>query len=348
MLQAQSRECADRPGSLGEVGFHHLGFSHRFAMCENADGLIVRRWVPTGMPHINQNLGSCAFFLYRCDGNGNLLGPEGTGFIVSRQDPGYRERHFYAVTNWHVALCGASVIRINTLDGKTRVLEFGPEEWQFNAQGDDLAAVDITDHLNVESDDVTVILEELFATPTFASNTKLGFGDEVFMIGLFANHDGGERNLPLARFGNISAMPSDNVPIRQPNNNYRPSYVLDMRSRGGFSGSPVFVYRTPNADLTEQGTPNALGAIKKYQESVYSMHSFHNLFLRLLGVHCAQFPEEVKFETAEKIGDPIREGDTLRIASSMTVVVPAWRISELLDRPYFAEQRATRDRARRP
>jgi hypothetical protein len=62
--------------------------------------------------------------------------------------------------------------------------------------------------------------------------------------------------------------------------------------------------------------------------------------LGLLGIHCCQFWEnvevrkvEVRKETVapERKGDPILEGDRLKIPSSMTIVMPAWRIVELLD-----------------
>src|ERR1700730_10815269 len=64
-----------------------------------------------------------------------------------------------------------------------------------------------------------------------------------------------------ARFGNISLLASDDAPIEQPNQQRRPSHIFDMRSRPGFSGSPVFVYRTPSGDLryaTERGRYKSL------------------------------------------------------------------------------------------
>ena len=52
--------------------------------------------------------------------------------------------YFYGVTNWHVAVRdGCSVIRLNSHDGTTDVLELGPEDWVFDANGDDLAIAPI-------------------------------------------------------------------------------------------------------------------------------------------------------------------------------------------------------------
>src|SRR5205823_82762 len=70
-------------------------------------------------------------------------------------------------------------------------------------------------------------------------------------IGLFVDHDGVTTNVPSARFGNISMLPNKNATIEQPTNYRGESYVVDMHSRTGFSGSPVFVYRTFGSDLTQ-------------------------------------------------------------------------------------------------
>jgi hypothetical protein len=55
-----------------------------------------------------------------------------------------------------------------------------------------------------------------------------------------------------------------------------------MHSRTGYSGSPVFVYRTSNTNLdaifkdrVEAGSPG-------------------DIFIYLLGIHCGQFPEDYR------------------------------------------------------
>ncbi len=54
----------------------------------------------------------------------------------------------------------------------------------------------------------------------------------------------------------------------------RESYCVDMHSRSGFSGSPVFVYRTPGGDFSEKGVINL------------------SRFMMFLGIHWGQFPEK--------------------------------------------------------
>lgn len=106
-----------------------------------------------------------------------------------------------------------------------------------------------------------------------------------------------------------------------------------MRSRGGFSGSPVLVYQTIFSDL------------ENINGDLMQVDLMDPSFLRLLGVHCSQYAEPVKVtRLREGVGDPIREGDRLSIPSSMTVIVPAHQISRLLDAAIFERQRQITDR----
>jgi hypothetical protein len=64
-------------------------------------------------------------------------------------------------------------------------------------------------------------------------------GCEVFMVGCFTRHFGAARNVPIVRTGHIAAFPPDPVqtglgPAR--------AMLIESRSIGGLSGSPVFVH----------------------------------------------------------------------------------------------------------
>src|SRR5262249_51938844 len=111
-------------------------------------------------------------------------------------------------------------------------------------------------------------------------NGRVALGDDVFMIGMFVDHDGDQVNVPSARFGNISVMPLPFANIRQGTGLQTPSYVIDMHSRSGFSGSPVFMYRPPQQDLPEQLVP-----------ATHRNVNIDTIF-RFLGIHFGQFPEE--------------------------------------------------------
>jgi len=85
-----------------------------------------------------------------------------------------------------------------------------------------------------------------FVTDEIISSKSIGLGDGVFMIGRFIDHAGEGTNYPAARFGNISIMPTM---IDLGDGYGGECYCLDMHSRTGYSGSPVFVYRTSNTNL---------------------------------------------------------------------------------------------------
>jgi hypothetical protein len=247
---------------------------------------------------------------------------------------------FYAVSNWHVAVReGASVVRINTKDGKSESFEFGPEQWEFNPKYD--IAVILLMNIDPNKHDVVPIpVPEGFVKKEDLERVKLGVGEDVFMIGRFIDHDGGPINRPAARFGNISVMPS---PIEQPNGGMADCYCIDLHSRSGYSGSPVFVYRTPGYDLEER--PSATMGEAKILLSGTN-------YLALLGIHFSQFPEFWEIGK-ERVPDTegsvplIKTGEYVKGLSGMTCVLPAWAIWDVLTMPKLKQERELADARKR-
>lgn len=309
-----------------EVDFWDLGLNRVRRLCASDIGEPVHRWVYTGMPRLHPQLQDCVFFLYgRNPSTGAIDGPLGSGFFVSRSPaakPGLN--HLYAVTNWHVAVrLGASIVRLNQKDGTTRFLDYEPSDWTFNAD-EDLAIIDVHDDLR-PNDGISHINERQFLAGGVWSRSGLTIGDDAFMIGLFAGHHGGDWNVPCARFGNVAMLSSLHAKVKMTNGSEQPCHLVDCHSRGGFSGSPVFVYRTSGSDLTNLSGKDVWGRDKPT-----------NVLFALLGIHCGQFWEEIEFQKSDQIAvehsrRPITEGDKLSVPSSMTTVMPAWRISNLLD-----------------
>ncbi len=290
------------------------------------------------MPRLDNRVRNCAFFLFRRDPkSGEQTGPWGTGALISIDWTDVKGwAHYYAVTNWHLAIQhGATIMRLNRPDGTARTIELETEDWHFDPKGDDLAVADITDQVRGFGDQIVVISDANFVDTGFIDDHEIGMGEDAIMIGLFADHPGKRQNLPVGRFGNLSMVADPRNLIEQPNGNWRPTHIVDMRSRGGFSGSPVFIYRTPYSDLS---------MLTRGRETVKDGFRVNNQFLRLLGIHCGQFPEKATVAKAEKFGDPVRDGDTLIVPGGMTLVVPAWRISELLYADYFKKIRVKRER----
>ena len=228
-----------------------------------------------------------------------------------------------AGTEW-----GGSIVRLNTKDGGTRLIESDPSEWTFPADGDDIAALQI--YPNGTTDDLSAVDEQMFVNRSVIKDREIDLGEDAFMIGLFEPHDGGDKNIPKGRFGNISMIANPAAPVRQENGFERESHIIDMRSRAGFSGSPVFVYRTPGTNFASD------------------MIDIHERFMCLLGIHWGQFPEYWEVTTKkdrEKAADAglITEGQYIKGVSGMTCVCPAWQILELLDAEEFVKERAMDD-----
>ncbi len=321
-------------------------------------GVPQTKWVKVGMPRIPQNVIKGVFYLYaNADDARAGRNPGGSGFVVrfdGTLNEVYGRHFFYGVTNHHVACDGFPVIRLNRLDGGTDILDLNPDQWSFIPNKYDIAAVPLT--LDDKIHDVSSISTRQFVIEN--GRPDISVGEDVFMIGLFLDHNGREVNLPSARFGNVSMLPDDRVTIEQSTGYRGITYVVDMHSRTGFSGSPVYVYRTFGSDLTNvmghdfeqieisqiraapgaRLTPN--GAIGTFAGR--GRLRVHNLF-NLLGIHRAQFPEKWPFETEKpKVEEQARlivEGRYVRGWSGMTCVIPAWQIYEVLNMPELKKLR---------
>jgi hypothetical protein len=150
-----------------------------------------------------------------------------------------------------------------------------------------------------------------FVTPEFIAYHDIDAGEEVFMTGRFVGLQGKRDNAVATRFGCISMMRGGrwNKAIGKD----QEGFAVEMRSRTGFSGSPVFVYGHPTMTI-------------KYRAAD------RNHFFALLGANWGYVLDSEVNHAGE------RENTWLN------GVVPAWKISELLERPalkhYHEEQEA--------
>lgn len=265
----------------------------------------------------------CVFFLYKTKEDAEKgVNPQGSGFLVAvpfTQDP--KAVHIHGITNWHVAVKyePAPHIRINTHSGKPTIIDLDPSEWIYIEDGYDVVvspplSIDLLSH-KVRFLDVN----SYFLTQEEELKLEIGPADDVFMAGLFVDYFGNEVHSPAVRFGHISSM---NAQVKQPTSYHGRSIMLDMNSRTGFSGSPVFVYRTLGSYFLENAQPGQL-----------LMGWGHDM--KLLGIHYAQFPEEWEIKnnatksTSEK-SSLITEGKYVLGFSGMTLIVPAAHILEVL------------------
>ncbi len=147
----------------------------------------------------------------------------------------------------------APCIRLNTHSGKSEVIEFETHEWLFEPNGNDIAVsppLKIKKQINKQS---FLDINSFFLTPEQELRDEIGPADDVFMIGCFIDYDGIETNVPACRFGHISIM--DAKIVQDQTGFLGRSILLDMNSRTGFSGSPVFIFRTLGSHFLDEPQP---------------------------------------------------------------------------------------------
>jgi hypothetical protein len=91
--------------------------------------------------------------------------------------------------------------------------------------------------------------DEGVASELVVKEKNIGAGDDVFITGLLTYHRGATRNLPVVRLGSIAAMPEDPIGLETGLDTVT---LVEVRSIGGLSGSPVFVHLSVLRD-TPQG-----------------------------------------------------------------------------------------------
>jgi hypothetical protein len=265
------------------------------------------------MPFIGRQLLDCAVYLFSTeDAAAAGLQAGGTGFLLSVPSRLPNRFHYYVVTNEHVSM-SCPVVRLMRKDGTPDAVPIDDRDWTTLRDGDDPG-----DDLAVAPLPVDASLYRLYSihredliTEEQIDRFKIGPGDDVFMIGRFIKDDGRVRNEPVLRFGNIAMMPDY---IRQEDRGYdQLSFMVDMRSISGFSGSAVVTYFA-----TVGSRPGLNASMEVGTEGVVMLASGVINKAWLLGVDWGHL------RVKDRGGDWVNSG--------MAGVVPAWRLSVLLDK----------------
>jgi len=169
--------------------------------------------------------------------------PVGTVFFVSIPLIGDPEKgQAFAVTARHLIdlgrASGALYLRVNSPSGAYVDQRMSPDEWVTHPTNDVAICrveFEMTEHLGIP---VGWLADE-----EFVAKAEIGVGDELFFVGLFTVHPGQRRNEPVVRFGRIARMPEEPVPVKLGHgvSGQIETYLAEVRSWGGHSGSPVFV-----------------------------------------------------------------------------------------------------------
>lgn len=245
----------------------------------------------------------------------------GTGFLVSRKLTKIPGRSFvYLVTAKHVvvALKGKRfAIRVNKNGGGSELLVGdGTLRWYDHPNHEQIPAdVSVFRMTIIRADhmDFRTIPIEMFLKKE-EMEVDVGAGDEVFIVGLFANLSGKQRNSPLVRVGNIAMAPEDKVPTCSFGD--IDAYLIEARSLGGISGSPVFT------------TPSGIVGKKR----LYLMGLIHGHWDIPIALSEKIAPQD-NSESGVDTSNP-NYGVNMGIA----IVTPAFKILETLEHPDLISQ----------
>jgi hypothetical protein len=263
----------------------------------------------------------CVAFLVCRAQNG--FSSAGTVFFVGVDHPELEEgKSFpFAVTAKHVieAITKHSIdekayLRLNFRDGPARLVATNLADWHFHPSDPsvDVAVLPmgvpdtLVDHL--------VYPASSFVTQKVIEEEMIGVGEEIFMVGLFTEHTGRQRNIPIIRVGNIAAMPEEPAD----------AYLVEARSIGGLSGSPVFVHLGIVRPKGKEGLPRL----------VTSPTGIHYL----LGLmHGHWFTRETELDSIAFDGTTQE-----KINMGIAIVIPATKILEVIKQPILLEYVAKR------
>lgn len=209
---------------------------------------------------------------------------QGTGFLVGRPIESLPGRsHFYFVTTAHTlkraVIAGEDTpsaairygVRVNLRQGGTAVVPIA--RW-FTHPNDRNADVAIAPFENLYHDYEIQFLSEQVFRDLRTPRVEIGLGDEVYFPGLFTltQQESDKRNLPILRMGNIAMLPDNKVPTEA---GMMDAYLIEARSIGGLSGSPVFSRRTMSLlwnDDTKGEAPRAIHGMTGEIHLIGMMH----------------------------------------------------------------------------
>lgn len=250
----------------------------------------------------------------------------GTGFLVVANGPqvGLRQTAFsYLVTARHVVLKlppGAGFgLRVRKPNGDMEVLWSAADaRWWFHPTEPEQTDVAVT-HLPLDLSglDVKFVAVPSILTDDLIAKTDIGTGDEVYVTGLFSRL----QDEPIVRTGNIASVPRKPIPgwkIADTGPYDAEGYLLETRSLGGLSGSPVFVRRTlgMHGKFSRPGEP---------PEDLVMVGGGPFYLLGLMHGHWKIDPakhDRVETETTQEEGS---------IALGLSLAVPAKKILDILN-----------------
>lgn len=264
--------------------------------------------------------------VFACCETGAGIRLAGTAFFVSYPLGEAQFKVAYIITARHV-IEGISEkgidqkvhLRMNLKNGGIALVETEVKDWIFHPKESnvDVAVLALTPKPDVV--EYRTIPFEMAATEEIVKKEEIGVGDDVFLTGLFVNHSGSKQNIPIIRVGNIASMPEEKVHTEDLGD--IDAYLVEARSIGGLSGSPVFAY---------------LGAMRRIGSDI-QMGRKGPLFYWIGIMHG-------HFDLSKYGIDSVGEDSiaNVKINMGIAIVVPVWKILEVINQEVFAKARESK------
>lgn len=280
------------------------------------------------MQAIPNDIRKSVVFIFYKNGESEYLC--GTAFFIAVPLPNVTKQFLtYLVTAKHVIknieimskknkADGKVYIRLNNNDGDANhSLRTEISDWKFHPIDTSVDAAVLSGTPPHKTFDYRNIPISMAVTDEFIKKEEIGAGDEVFLAGLFNSHYGKKKNLPIIRTGNIALMPEEKVNTRSFGD--LDAYLIEARSLGGLSGSPVFVYL---GHMRAKTTGINLGG----DGSIFG-------WLGLMHGHWDIDEDSVdsEIDSTNIVGKSVNMG--------IGIVVPATKIIEIINSHDFTEQR---------
>jgi hypothetical protein len=235
----------------------------------------------------------------------------------------------YVVTCRHlVKTLDKSYIRVNRKNLPPVEIEFKKDDWI--SHSDNKVDISIAPWNKKEFDaDDSLLVSPIGLKAALDKNiiqyAAMSIGDGLFMPSLFVGRVGDQKNIPVMRIANLAAMADEPVWGGSP---MRPAYLIETRSLGGTSGSPVFLNvhperipgRTSNAPITKD-------------DGSYSVP--YLLIGIFQGIHSGQYKDDFVIDEA---ADRVLPQD-VDFNAGIGIVLPVSQIIETIEQPSLSQPR---------
>lgn len=202
--------------------------------------------------------------------------------------------------------CQEVHIRLNDKDGGSRWVKTKVSSWYCDPS-DNLCDIAILRRDLPNWADHTAIPRHYFLTDEIMSKFEFDITDDVIVVGLFHRRVGNRRNVPIVRSGAIASINDDEL-VSTRLGEMR-AYLIECRSIGGLSGSPVIVISDSDHHWKLK--------LQKGDSTMFLMGLIHGHF-------------DLKSDSIDALGSA-KDRDPENINTGIAVVTPVSRLTKLIN-----------------